>query len=188
MGFWALILGAVIAVALLLTLRTSILSSTARKPGGLAFIAMFAVPGLWVLGMLVHTDGAMRSVSFCARCHEMQPYAEDLREGGESLAAGHFREDHVDRDHACYDCHTQPGFSGFVEAKLTGLHDLKVHYLGDVPAELSLGRAYPMSICLKCHAAESFEDDAVHRPVMGDVLSGTVSCLDCHGVAHDGTD
>jgi nitrate/TMAO reductase-like tetraheme cytochrome c subunit len=188
MTFWALASGAVVAVALLLMLRASVRSPGERRAGALAFVAMLVVPGVWFLGMLAYADGAMRSVSFCVRCHEMRPYAEDLLMGEESLAAAHFREDHVDRDRACYDCHTRPGFSGFVEAKLTGLHDLRVHYFGDVPEELSLGRDYPMSICLKCHAVEGLKDDAVHRPVAGDLVSGAIACLDCHGVVHDRTD
>ena len=115
----------------------------------------------------------------------MLPYVESLEAADESLASAHYGAEAVNRDRACYTCHTRPGFGGYVEAKLTGLHDLRVHFLGEVPDELVLRHEYDTAICLKCHtASESFGSEAMHEPFMDGILSGDVSCLECHGPAH----
>jgi hypothetical protein len=147
---------------------------------------MVALPGLWLLGMLVHADTSMRKTSFCLSCHEMQPYGSSLTTNGEeTLAAAHYRGGRSDRDKACYVCHTKPAIAGYVDAKLRGLHDVRVHYFGEIPERLSIRGGYDVSICLECHAiTENFRDVDIHDAVMADIETGSVTCLDCHGPAH----
>ncbi len=187
MVFWALVIGAAVAVALLVILRLRIRSLATRSERALAFLAMGVVPCLWLLGMLGYTDHAMKKASFCVRCHEMQSYGESLLvDDDESLPAVHYRDGLVDRKKACYACHTRPGLGGIIEAKLKGLHDVKVHYFGEAPDTLTIHGEYPTSICLKCHReAASFQAGTMHQAMMDEILTGETSCLDCHDVAHE---
>ncbi|MBD3348899.1 MAG: hypothetical protein GF400_06845 [Candidatus Eisenbacteria bacterium] len=183
---WILGVAAVVVLVPLLSLRSSM--RTRATPGRrlFTFAAMVALPGLWLLGMFAFADVSMRSTSFCLSCHEMKPYGASLTAGGEeTLAAAHYMGGRSDRDKACYVCHTKPGLSGYIDAKLRGLHDVRVHYFGEIPETLRIKGGYDVNICLDCHGeTENFRDDPAHRPVMEDIESGGVTCLDCHGPAH----
>jgi len=183
---WILALAAVVVLVPLIALRSSM--RTRATPGRrlFTFVAMVALPGLWLLGTFVHADISMRKTSFCLSCHEMQPYGSSLTTSGEeTLAAAHYRGGRSDRDKACYVCHTKPGIAGYVDAKLRGLHDVRVHYFGKIPERLSIRGGYDVSICLECHAiTENFRDVDIHDAVTADIETGAVTCLDCHGPAH----
>lgn len=190
MSDWILASTAVLIIALLMwLLDASRRRSSLRGLRGVAFVAMVALPGLWTLGMLVHADGQMRSTGFCLSCHEMAPYGESLSSGdGDALARQHYGNGWVDAEKACYVCHTSPGVSGFVDAKLTGLHDVRVHYMGTVPDTIRLVDPYPNDICLSCHGGEPvFEDSPGHRypeTLRDDLTQDRTSCLECHGPGH----
>ncbi|MFH1502512.1 MAG: NapC/NirT family cytochrome c [Candidatus Eisenbacteria bacterium] len=186
MMFRVLVSGAVVALALLLAFRLTLRSLSTRRERVLAFLAMGVVPAVWFLAVLGYSDDAMHKTSFCASCHEMGPYYESLlSEDEDSLPASHYRNARVDREKACYECHTRPGLGGLVEAKLKGLHDVKVHYFEEAPEELELHGEYDTAICLKCHAeAASFREGALHQSFMDELLTGETSCLDCHDVGH----
>lgn len=178
--------GALIAIVPLVALRSSMRTRGTLARKLFTFVAMCVLPGLWLLGMLAYADMSMRKTSFCLSCHEMEPYGQSLiSDGREALASAHYRGGRSNRERACYVCHTKPGLSGYVDAKLMGLHDVRVHYFGDVPDTLTIRGGYDVSICLECHGeTENFKEQPLHRAVMSDIESGDVSCLDCHGAAH----
>ena len=186
MVHWFLVFGAIVSLVLLVIFRLAMRSLTTRWERVLAFIAMAVVPAMWLLGVLVYADGSMHKTGFCAQCHEMQPYYESLLvDDDESIPAAHYRNARVDRERACYECHTREGISGLVEAKLKGLHDVKVHYFLEAPEELELHGEYDTGICLKCHEeAASFQGGMMHQAFMEEILAREMSCLDCHDVAH----
>jgi cytochrome c-type protein NapC len=124
---------------------------------------------------------------FCLRCHEMQPHGRTLfADERKALAAVHYQNRLVDRDTACFSCHTDYALFGDLKAKLNGLRHVWVHYLGTVPDRFALYRPYPNGNCLHCHEdARRFLESAPHQPVMARLQTGETSCLGCHTVAHD---
>lgn len=185
-----LVVLAVVTVALLVVLTMAIRSRSTSIGRTFAVVAMVALPGVWLLGMFAYADSEMKKVSFCTSCHEeMGAYGASLEndEYG-ALAATHYLNSRVDRKKACYVCHTEPGLKGYVDAKLRGLHDVRVHYFGDAPEELELVKPYDNAVCLSCHGeAQNFLEGMGHQypeTLIDDMKAGEVSCLDCHGPAH----
>ena len=186
MTVWILGIGAVVVLIPLISLRSSMRTRATLGRRLFAFVAMCVLPGMWLLGMFAYADTSMRSTSFCLSCHEMRPYGESLTvRGEESLAAAHYMGGRSERDKACYVCHTKPGLAGYVDAKLRGIHDVRVHYFGEIPETLSIRGDYDVGICLDCHGpTENFREQPLHKAVMADIEVGKASCLDCHGPAH----
>lgn len=124
---------------------------------------------------------------FCLSCHEMQNHGRSMFvENSRSLAAVHYQNRLVDRDTACYSCHTDYALFGDLKAKLNGLRHVSVHYLGTVPDKFALYQPYSNRNCLHCHEdARRFSEHPVHQPMLTQLHSGEASCLKCHNVAHD---
>jgi nitrate/TMAO reductase-like tetraheme cytochrome c subunit len=124
---------------------------------------------------------------FCLGCHEMQNHGRSLFvENRRALAAVHYQNRFVDRDTACYACHTDYAMFGDVKAKLNGLRHVYVHYLGTVPDRFALYQPYSNKNCLHCHEdARRFTELPVHQPLLAKMESGETSCLSCHKPAHD---
>jgi nitrate/TMAO reductase-like tetraheme cytochrome c subunit len=181
---------AAVTILLLLVLASLLKSLSPGFGRVLALVLMVALPGAWMLGMFAYADSEMKKVSFCTSCHqEMGAYGESLKndEYG-ALAATHYLHNRVDQKKACYVCHTEPGLRGYVDAKLRGLHDVRVHYFGEAPDELELVKPYSNTVCLSCHGeAQNFLEGMGHQypeTLIDDLKAGEVSCLDCHGPAH----
>ncbi|MBN1631346.1 MAG: NapC/NirT family cytochrome c [Thermoleophilia bacterium] len=174
----------VIAVALLAGVSAGVKPGMTRR--AFVFLALTVLPGLWTLGLLVRADATMKSVGFCLGCHEMEPFGSTLMASGANvLAASHYRNEFVDRGSACYECHSEDTIAGAIDAKLTGLHDIRVHYLGTIPDTIRLKEPYKSSICLSCHGATAVGEEPGHpHDLMATISAGDMSCLDCHGPAH----
>jgi cytochrome c-type protein NapC len=169
--------------------------SLAAARGGrvLAFVGFFLLPAacLWA-GLSLHMETS-KTTEFCLSCHVMEPYGQSLWvDDGSALPAAHFQNRRIDRDHACFTCHTQYTMFGDYKAKLTGLKHLWVQYFGEIPEKLELYRPYQNRECLHCHAgARAYEE--MHEDDLADLAANEISCLDCHEVAHgvadlEGTD
>lgn len=180
---------AAVIVVLLITLARLVRTRSTGVVRLFSVVAMGVLPALWLLGMLAYADSEMKKVSFCTSCHEMYAYGRSLDvDDDESLPAQHYRNNRVDRKKACYTCHTNPGLLGYLDAKLRGMHDVRVHYFGEAPDDLELVEPFRNAVCLKCHGhAENFLEGYGHQQpetLIDDLMAEEMSCLDCHDVGH----
>jgi cytochrome c-type protein NapC len=150
-------------------------------------VAAALLPVSVSLGNLQRGVAESSRTRFCLGCHEMQDHGRSLFvDDSRPLAAAHYQNRRVDRDTACFSCHTDYALFGDLKAKLNGLRHVWVHYLGSVPARFELYQPYPNRNCLHCHEdARRFIEAAPHQPVLGKLASGETSCLSCHRVTHD---
>src|SRR5690606_28526758 len=101
------------------------------------------------------------------------------------LPATHYQNRLVERDHACYECHTDYAMWGDFKAKINGLKHVWVHYIGEIPEEIELYQPYPNYNCLHCHAdGRRYVEAAPHQGQLKVLPSGEVSCLTGHGKGH----
>ena len=152
----------------------------------LAFLAFFLLPVLMTFaGTTTHLDHA-KQTDFCLSCHVMEPYGASLRvDDSDALPASHFQNRRIDREYACYTCHTTYTMFGDVEAKMKGLKHVWIYYLGQIPEEIELYEPYSNRECLHCHeGARSFEESEIHVDFREDFDTGETSCLECHDVVH----
>ena len=133
----------------------------ALAPGGkmLAFMALFLLPTPVLAQGLAHRLEQSKSTGFCLSCHVMEPYGQSLLvDSEEQLPANHFQNRRIDRNQACYTCHTSYAMFGDVQAKIAGVKHLFVNFLGTIPEPLTLYQLYQNRECLHCHSdARSFE-------------------------------
>ncbi len=176
------------AVAILAALLVGLRPSLTKARGGkvLAFVALFALPLLVTgLGTATHLEHS-KSTEFCLSCHVMEPYGRSLAiDDSEYLPAVHFQNSLVDRDHACFDCHTSYTMYGDFAAKMRGLKHVWVNYLGTVPETIELYEPYQNRECLHCHGgARSFVENEMHEDDLEAMASGETPCLECHEFVH----
>ena len=181
--FVAILVLAAIFLVVLVSLRPGL----ATSPGGrlLLFAALFLLPIASIRsGIRVHMQSS-KSTEFCMSCHVMEPYGQSLLVDDESfLPAGHFQNRRVDRDVACFTCHTQYTMFGDMKAKINGLRHMVVYYTGQTPDVIELYKPYHNRECLHCHAgARRFED--LHAHDMKELVGNEISCMSCHGQAHE---
>lgn len=181
-----IILGSVIGLLAVIAATTGPLISH-RNGRWLLLFALAIVP--LVLSGATLTVGMHESTrtSFCMGCHEMEPYGKSLFvDKPEALSAMHYQKRLVDRDSACFTCHTDYAMFGNAKAKLNGLRHVWVHYLGTVPKKIELYQPYPNSNCLHCHDdSRLFLEKPAHVKQQEALLQGTVSCTSCHSIVHD---
>jgi cytochrome c-type protein NapC len=181
---WGLVIALAVAILALVGFR----QLAATVWGRLALLVAVAL--LPVSVSLASLRGGVAESSrtrFCLGCHEMQEHGRSLFvDDKQSLAAVHYQNRFVDRDNACYSCHTDYALFGDVKAKLNGLRHVSVHYFGTIPSTFALYQPYTNKNCLHCHEdARRFIEKPAHQPMMAKLMSGETSCLTCHRVAHD---
>lgn len=183
-----------LAVAATLLLAFIVRPSITRDRGGraLAFLALFILPSLALaVGFGAHVEQSKRT-EFCLSCHIMEPYGKSLRiDDSEYLPAGHVQNNRVDRDEACFTCHTTYALYGDLKAKLGGLRHIAINYLGTLPDTIKLYEPYNNRECLHCHGGgRSFESNDAHAEtdtMMTAMKANRLSCLSsgCHDLVHD---
>ena len=180
-----------VAILVILTIGLILLiafrPALSRTQGGkiLAFVALFVLPVASMrAGLSLHFEQT-KTVSFCLSCHSMEPYGESLLLADESyLPAAHFQNGRVDRQYACFTCHTQYTLFGDMKAKMNGLRHLWVYYTGQTPEQIELYVPYNNRECLYCHTGgRRFEE--LHEYDMSTLVSNERSCMECHGKSHD---
>lgn len=173
-----------IGAALLLAVRPEY--ADGRRGVILAFMALVGLPLLVTVPAADRHLEHSKSTAFCLSCHEMERYGRSLHiDDSEFLPAVHYQNRLIDRQHACYTCHTSYTLYGDVNAKLKGLKHLWVHYLAEPPETIELYEPYNNRECLYCHqGARPFEDNEDHQDEAEALASGDTSCLDCHDLVH----
>jgi nitrate/TMAO reductase-like tetraheme cytochrome c subunit len=126
-----------------------------------------------------------KNEQFCASCHVMQPFINDLKNpASKTLASVHYQNRYIQREY-CYRCHTDYGILGTIEAKKTGLGHIWKETTGTYTLPIKMAKPYSYSICLDCHAESAkFNKQAAHDGVVKETLTGKSNCLDCHEAAH----
>jgi cytochrome c-type protein NapC len=180
---------AVVAVAVALIAAVVLRPAMLGTRGGkiLAFLALAVMPVVaTAMGLSAHMEKSKKT-EFCLSCHVMEPYGRSLRvDDASALPAAHYQNQRIDREHACFTCHTTYTMFGDVKAKMTGLRHVYINYLGEVPKKIELYEPYNNRECLHCHAgARSFEENEMHGEIRAELGSNATSCLECHDVAHE---
>jgi nitrate/TMAO reductase-like tetraheme cytochrome c subunit len=188
-----MIIVALLTSASLLALAFALRPEAARGPMGraLAFVAICALPVVATsIAFGRHMERA-KTTRFCLSCHVMQPYGRSLHvDDKEFVPAGHYQNNRIPRDKACFTCHTSYAMFGDVQSKLRGLRHLAVQYLGTIPDTLRLYQPYENRECLHCHeGARRFASTDGHQEAdttMSAMMSGRLSCMasGCHDVSH----
>jgi cytochrome c-type protein NapC len=180
----AIILLSIILIGLLLV-RPNITAAQGGKI--LAFIAFFVLPIVTtVLGASIHLEHST-STQFCLSCHVMQAYGKSLYiDDPTYVPAGHFQNNRIPKEQACFTCHTDYTMFGDVNAKMRGLKHLYVYYLKTPPKKLTLYEPFKNRECLHCHAnARSYEETTPHKEMKEQLAGNDISCLTCHNKIHD---
>ncbi len=154
---------------------------------GALFIAVALLPVSVSLAGLKAGIAESGRTRFCLGCHEMQNHGKSLfADDRSALAAVHYQNRLIDRDQACYTCHSDYALFGDIKTKLSGLRHVWVHYLGKVPDRFALYQPFSNQNCLHCHDdGRRFAEGPTHKGILPRLGSGEISCLQCHKVAHD---
>ena len=159
------------------------LTATAR---GWLFVAVGLVPTMVAFLAFAHGLESSTTVQACGTCHVMTPFVADLHNvKSDTLAATHFKNRYI-QERQCYTCHSDYGFAGTLAAKFDGLGHVWRNTTGTYDHPIKIARPYPNVRCLGCHGeSQKFLRSPGHpKENLPALMSGQVSCLDCHGPAH----
>lgn len=153
---------------------------------GLLFFGLAVLPLMVTFLSYQHGFSSSETVDSCGACHVMRAFVADLRDpSSQSLAATHYKNRFI-QQHQCYTCHSDYGMFGTFRAKVEGLSHV-VHWVsGTYTMPIKIAHPYSNLRCLACHGeSQRFLTAASHsNEVMPQLVSGTLSCLECHGPAH----
>ncbi|HKR55644.1 MAG TPA: hypothetical protein VJS20_05040 [Gemmatimonadales bacterium] len=148
-------------------------------------VGLFCLPSVTIL--LANVVGFEKVKDSCFECHTMDPWVADMKNPeSKTLAAQHYKNRWIN-ENACYTCHTGYGLAGNIRAKMGGLRHVMHYYVTGVPDEIHIRQPFPVKTCLHCHeAAASFLkiDQHVDPEMKPKILSGEISCFDCHESPH----
>ena len=150
-----------------------------------ALLALLVLPGAAIFLANYHTFEGVHEVRACASCHVMLPMVNDMRDpGSQTLAALHFKNRWI-AENQCYQCHSDYGLGGDLEAKMTGFRHLARYttrtYQEPIKARVTLGNG----TCLHCHeGAPKWVAVPEHVTAQKDLAANAFKCGDCHGEAH----
>ena len=174
-----------IALVVLIVARPRLTTRTGGR--ALGFIGLFVLPIVATLAGTNQQLESAKTTEFCLSCHVMQPYGDSLlREDTDYLPAGHYQNNRIPTDQACYTCHTSYAMFGGARAKWKGVQHIWVNYLGEIPEELELYEPFSNGECLYCHSGgRIFEENELHLDDRAALAANEVSCLECHDVVHE---
>lgn len=142
-----------------------------------AYVALLVVAIVWVAASGMDVYHRTEMPQFCNGCHEM---------GGNFDTWSSSRHGGI----KCIDCHAKPGISGYVEAKLGGIHQLVTHLTAKTIADIKLGPSHEDTVsanCERCHEETARASDRRGR-VMAHKRHREmkITCIACHSgnVAH----
>lgn len=148
-------------------------------------VGLFVLPSMTMLsGNVV---GFHKVKNSCSQCHTMDPWVNDMKDPkSTTLVAKHFQNRWIPDDQ-CYTCHTGYGLSGNIQAKLGGLGHVTHEYFTGVPKEIKIHRPFNVDTCLHCHGESAKYlkiDQHVDAELKPKILSGELSCFECHAAPH----
>ena len=150
-----------------------------------AFMALIVMPAGAVFIANYHTFEGVHEVSGCASCHVMRPMANDMMDSHSgTLAARHYKNKWI-AENQCYHCHSDYGFSGNLEAKMTGFRHLARYTTRTYAEPIAARVRFNNQNCLNCHQnTPKFQAVPSHHTAGGRLASNQMICLNCHGPAH----
>ena len=196
MANWTIIELLIAGMTALLAAVIAFRADLTRVRGGkiLAFIALFLLPALALTAGLSQQMEHSKSTQFCLSCHVMEDYGKSLLVDDKSyVPAGHYQNNRIPREQACYTCHSDYTMFGGITAKMRGLRHVYIQYLGDIPKpqDIKLYSPFNNRECLHCHAgARSYLETSSHHKTP-DMLKlaaeNKLSCTSsrCHDTIHD---
>ena len=148
-------------------------------------VGLFALPLMTMLsGNVV---GFHNTTQSCAKCHTMDPWLADMKDPKSlTLAAKHYQNRWIVEDQ-CYTCHTGYGLAGNIQAKWGGLSHVTHYYFTGVPQVIKIHRPFDIDTCLHCHGESALYlkiDQHVDPEMKPKILSGEMSCFECHAAPH----
>jgi cytochrome c nitrite reductase small subunit len=152
---------------------------------GWVLVAVGLVPLLVGFMTFAHGLESSATVSACGSCHVMAPFVRDLQDPkSDTLAATHYKNRFILRNQ-CYECHSDYGLAGTITAKLAGVGHVWRYTTGSYTLPIKIAKPFPNSGCLECHGeSQRFLNSPSKKEILPDLMSGKMSCLDCHGPAH----
>jgi cytochrome c nitrite reductase small subunit len=152
---------------------------------GWVLVAVGLVPLLVGFMTFAHGLESSATVSACGSCHVMAPFVRDLQDPkSDTLAATHYKNRFILRNQ-CYECHSDYGLAGTITAKLAGVGHVWHYTTGSYTLPIKISKPFPNSGCLECHGeSQRFLNSPSKKEILPDLMSGKMSCLDCHGPAH----
>jgi nitrate/TMAO reductase-like tetraheme cytochrome c subunit len=181
-----LALGLINLVILVLAWRGLRRGGNVMAVGGMLIVGITLLPLLVTFIGYLHGFHGMETVQSCGSCHVMTPYVRDLTDPkSEGLAAVHYKNRYI-QENQCYTCHSDYGMFGTAAAKMAGVRHVYDHVTGAYTLPIKIAEPYPNVRCLGCHGeSQKFLKSETHAgEVRPQLVSGTVSCLDCHAPAH----
>jgi len=150
-----------------------------------AFATLIVIPAGAIFIANYHTFEGVHEVRGCASCHVMLPMVNDLRDPNSgTLAARHFKNRWIP-DNQCYHCHSDYGFAGNLEAKMTGYRHLARYTTHTYTEPIQARVRFRNKNCLNCHEhTAKFQAVASHHTAWERLASNEMICLNCHGQAH----
>ena len=187
MAFVIVIVAAAVAVGLIVVvfLRPSIVGS--KWGNTIAVLAFLVLPAIALTTGFTRQFERSKTNEFCFGCHVMRPFRDSLYiDDTGYIPANHFQNKRISREKACYSSHADYAFFGDVKTKLRGLRHAFVYYFGKTPDVIEMYEHYSNGSCLRCHdGARSFQENPMHSSMLSQLRTDEMSCLDCHGQAHN---
>ena len=153
---------------------------------GWLLVSIGLVPTMVAFLSFAHGLEGSTTVAACGSCHVMGPYVSDLQNvKSDTLAATHFKNRYI-QEHQCYTCHSDYGLAGTLRAKVDGLGHVWRYSTGTYVLPIKIAKPYSNLRCLSCHGeSQKFLNAGGHpKEEIPNLMSGSTSCLDCHGPAH----
>jgi hypothetical protein len=154
----------------------------------MGLFGMFLIPTFAVAVASYEVVEGNMEMHACVRCHVMRPMANDMTNPeSETLAARHFRNRWIP-EQQCYHCHTDYGFAGTIEAKMTGLRHLLRYTTRTYHEPIQLA-VFNNANCMHCHGGTpKYVGEEMHDTAAAEIASNETSCTSCHGDAHPSRD
>lgn len=162
----------------------SVVSFTSAKVVLMILLFAFPTASVGTANYFLFED--TKHVDSCGQCHTMRPMVEDMRDPhSQTLAARHYKFHWIQKDN-CFQCHTDYGLHGDVQAKMDGLRHLLKYVTRTYDEPLAYRRRpYNNANCLRCHeGVAAWEAVSSHRILRERLQRSETSCTSCHGVPH----